>query len=84
MALTPVVIMIKGDFLYHLIAIDSDQTMGQVAQHANVIGMGRMRLDIEGRALSIRKYQTTDPYPAEMKVSETGLQPMDKLEVYPS
>lgn len=84
MALTPVVVMIKGDFLYHMIAIDSDQTMGEVAEHANVIGMGRARPLIEGKKLSIRKYKTTEPYSAETKVSEAGIQPMDALEVYPS
>jgi len=84
MAITPVVVMIKGDFLYHMIAIDSDQTMGEVAMHANVFGMGRSRPLIEGKKLSIRKYNTTEPFPPDMKVSEAGIQPMDGLEVYPT
>lgn len=84
MALVPVVVMIKGDFLYHLIAVDTEQTMGEIADHANVIGMGRMRPDIEGRTLAIRKHQTIEPFSRDLKAGEAGLKPMDALEVYPA
>ncbi len=83
MALTPVVVMIKGDFLYHLIAVDSEQTVAEVAALANVIGMGRMRPDCEGRTLAVRKHKTTEPFPPSMKIADTGLQPMDGLDIYP-
>ena len=84
MALTPIVVMIKGDFLYHLIAVDSEQTIAEVSELAHVIGMGRIRLDCEGKTLAVRKRGATEALPPSMKIADVGLQPMDGLELYPA
>lgn len=84
MALTPVVIMIQGDFLYHLLPLDSELTMAKVAETAADIGLGRVEPFLGDAPLSVRRYQTEDPFPPEMTVGEAGLRPMDCIEVYPA
>jgi toluene monooxygenase system protein B len=84
MALTPIVIMIRGDFLYHLLPLDSELTMAKVAEMAADIGLGRVEPFLGDAPLSVRRYQSEDPFPPEMTVGEAGLRPMDCIEVFPA
>ena len=84
MALFPIYGVFKGDFVPHLVAVDTDDTMAQVAEKIAVHSVGRripQRADAKGYRVSIAD-QTIDNRQALSQVlSQTGLKPLQWVTV---
>lgn len=84
MDVIPVVVMVKGDFLRHLTGLPADFTMKQVAEHATHIAMGRVERFLPDGPMAVKKRGNAEPFAADLKVKDSGLAPMDWVEVYPA
>ncbi|TAM12856.1 MAG: toluene monooxygenase [Nevskiaceae bacterium] len=81
MALFPLTSNFEGDFVLQLIAIDTENTMDQVAATAAHHSVNRRVADRPGQGLRVRRQGDKKPFPRTMKVSESGLEPMECIEV---
>lgn len=81
MALFPLTSNFEGDFVLQLVAVDSENTMDEVAAAAAHHSVNRRVADRPGHGLRVRRQGAKDPLPRGMKVSESGLQPMECIEV---
>lgn len=82
MALIPLVSNFHGDFVLKLLPVDTDNTMAEVAAAAAVNVVGIHVADQPGKRILARKQGAPAPYPADMKLGATGLEPMDCVEFY--
>lgn len=81
MALFPLASNFEGDFLLQLVAVDSENTMDEVAAAAAVHSVGRRVRTRPGHILRVRRQGSTDFLPRSMKVSESGLKPTEAVEI---
>ncbi len=81
MALFPVSSNFEGDFVLQLVAVDSENTMDQVAAAAAVHSVGRRVRARPGCILRIRQQGSKEFFPRTMKVSESGLKPTETIEI---
>lgn len=82
MALFPLVSHFHGDFVLKLLPADTDSTMAEVGAAAAVNAVGIHIADRPGKKILSRKQGAIAPYPSDMKLSATGLEPMDCVEFY--
>ena len=82
MALIPLSMMFEGDYAIYLLPVDSDQTRADVVALSAEWEIPARVLPREGTTLRVRRHGTTEPYPPEMKVGESGLEFMDPIDVY--
>jgi toluene monooxygenase system protein B len=82
MALFPISSKFDGDFVLKLVPVDTDDTMADVAAAAAEHSVGIHVPDQPGKVVRARAEGATDPYPLDMKLSETGLGPTDTVEFY--
>lgn len=80
MAMFPLASNFEGDFLLQLLAVDSENTMDEVAAAAAVHSVGRRVRARPGHILRVRR-QGGDFIPRTMKVSEAGLKPTETVEI---
>ena len=80
MALFPLTSKFEGDFVLLLLPVDTDNTMDQVAAAAAHHAVGRRVAARPGVGMRVRR-QGGDLLPRSMKVAETGLMPMECIEV---
>lgn len=80
MALFPLTSNFEGDFVLQLVAIDSENTMDEVAAAAAVHSVGRRVRARPGHIMRIRR-QGGELLPRTMKVSESGLKPTETVEI---
>lgn len=80
MALFPLHSNFQGDFVVQLVAVDSENTMEEVAQACAYHSEGR-RVRKQPRKLRVRKHQTTELFPTDMTVAESGLEPTEVIDV---
>jgi toluene monooxygenase system protein B len=78
-ALFPLISNFKGDFVLQLLAVDSENTMDEVAAAAAHHSVGR-RVAAQPGVLRVRPQGATEFLPRGQRVSEAGLQPMACLE----
>ncbi len=81
MALFPVSSNFEGDFVLQLVAVDSENTMDQVAAAAAVHSVGRRVRARPGAILRVRQQGSNEFFPRTMKVSESGLKPTETIEI---
>lgn len=81
MALFPLASNFEGDFVLQLIAVDSENTMDEVAAAAAVHSVGRRVRARPGQILRVRRQGAADALPRTMKVSESGLKPTETVEI---
>jgi toluene monooxygenase system protein B len=81
MALFPLGSNFEGDFVVQLVAVDTENTMDQVAAAAAVHSVGRRVKARPGSILRVRQQGSEDFFPRTMKVSESGLKPTETIEV---
>jgi toluene monooxygenase system protein B len=81
MALFPLSSNFEGDFVLQLVAVDTENTMDEVAAAAAVHSVGRRVKARPGSILRIRQQGSKVFFPRTMKVSETGLKPTETIEV---
>lgn len=81
MAMFPLTSNFQEDFVLQLIAVDTDNTMDEVAAAAAIHSVGR-RVKPRPGILRVRRQGASDPFPRNMKMSETGLRPMECIETF--
>lgn len=82
MALFPLTSKFQGDFVLQLLPVDTDFTMDQVAAAAAHHSVGRRVAPRPKHVMRVRRQGGKDPLPRAMKVAESGLLPMECIEVY--
>ncbi len=81
MALFPLTSNFEGDFVLQLVAVDSENTMDEVAAAAAVHSVGRRVRARPDCILRIRRQDAAEFFPRTMKVSESGLKPTETVEI---
>lgn len=81
MALFPLTYNFQGDFVLQLLPVDTEFTMDQVAAAAAYHSVGRRVAARPGAILRVRPQGAEASLPRTMKVAESGLLPMQCIEV---
>jgi toluene monooxygenase system protein B len=81
MALFPLTSNFEGDFVLQLVAVDSENTMDEVAAAAAVHSVGRRVRVRPDCILRVRRQDAKEFLPRNMKVSESGLKPTETIEI---
>lgn len=81
MALFPLTSNFEGDFVLQLLAIDTENTMDEVAAAAAVHSVGRRVRPRPDCIMRVRRQDASEFLPREMKVSESGLAPTETIEI---
>lgn len=81
MALFPLTSNFEGDFVLQLVAVDSENTMDEVAAAAAVHSVGRRVRARPDCVMRVRRQDADDFLPRTMKVSESGLKPTETVEI---
>lgn len=81
MALFPITSNFEGDFVLQLVAVDSENTMDEVAAAAAVHSVGRRVRARPGQILRVRRQDSDEFLPRSMRVSESGLKPTETVEI---
>ena len=81
MALFPLGSNFEGDFVVQLVAVDSENTMDEVAAAAAVHSVGRRVRARPGHILRVRRQGDTEFFPRNLKVAESGLKPTETIEI---
>ena len=81
MALFPLTSNFEGDFVLQLVAVDSENTMDEVAAAAAVHSVGRRVRARPGHIMRVRRQGGTEFLPRTQKVSESGLKPTETVEI---
>jgi toluene monooxygenase system protein B len=82
MALIPLAMMFEGDYAIYLLPVESEQTIADVAARSEEWEIPARVLPRPGTTLRVRRHGSTEPFPPEMTVAESGLGFMDPIEVY--
>lgn len=81
MALFPLTSNFQGDFVLQLLPVDTDFTMDQVAAAAAHHSVGRRVAARPGAVMRVRPQGSQSPLSRTMKVADSGLLPMQCIEV---
>jgi len=81
MALFPITSNFEGDFVLQLVAVDSENTMDEVAAAAAVHSVGRRVRARPGYLMRVRRQGSDEFLPRTMRVSESGLKPTETVEI---
>lgn len=81
MAFFPVTSNFEGDFVLQLVAVDTENTMDEVAAAAAVHSVGRRVKPRPGCIMRVRRQGAEDFFPRTLKVSESGLKPTETIEI---
>lgn len=80
MSAFPVHAALEKDFLVQLIVVDLNDSMDQVAEKVAYHCINRRVKPREG-VMRVRRHQTTDLFPRDMTVAESGLKPTEVIDV---
>ena len=81
MALFPLTSNFEGDFVLQLLAVDSENSMDEVAAAAAVHSVNRRVRARPGCIMRVRQQGASAFLPRTMKVSESGLKPTETIEI---
>lgn len=82
MALFPLTSKFQGDFVLQLLPVDTEFDMDQVAAAAAHHSVGRRVAPRPGHVMRVRRQGSAAPFPRSLKLAESGLLPMECIEVY--
>ena len=80
MAMFPVISNFQYDFVLQLVAVDTDNSMDEVAAAAAHHSVGRRVAPQPGKVVRVRRQGGDTFYPRQAKLSETDIKPMEALE----
>jgi toluene monooxygenase system protein B len=80
MALFPVISNFQYDFVLQLVAVDTENSMDEVAAAAAHHSVGRRVAPRPGKVIRVRRQGGEVFYPRQAKLHETDIQPMEALE----
>ncbi|WP_420468235.1 toluene-4-monooxygenase system B family protein [Panacagrimonas sp.] len=81
MALFPLTTNFQEDFVLQLVAVDTDNSMDELAAAAAVHSVGR-RVKARPGVLRVRRQGSDEPFPRDLKVGAAGLRPMECVEIF--
>ena len=81
MALFPLTSNFEGDFVLQLVAVDTDNTMDEVAAAAAHHSVGRRVRARPDCILRVRRQGGENFLPRDMKVADSGLKPTETIEI---
>jgi toluene monooxygenase system protein B len=81
MALFPLTSNFEEDFVLQLLPVDTDNTMDEVAAAAAHHSVGRRVAPRPGHVMRVRRQGSEELLPRTMTVTESGLMPMECIEV---
>ncbi len=81
MALFPLTSNFEGDFVLQLVAVDTENTMDEVAAAAAVHSVGRRVRARPDCVMRVRRQDAKEFLPRTMKVAESGLKPTETIEI---
>lgn len=82
MALFPISSHFHGDFVLKLIPVDTEDNFDAVAAAAAANSVGIHVPDQPGKTIRARKQGAAEPFPRDLTVAESGLEPTDTVEFY--
>ena len=80
MAMFPVISNFQYDFVLQLVAVDTHDTMDEVAAAAAHHSVGRRVAAQPGKVVRVRRQGSDSLYPRTARLSETDIKPMESLE----
>ena len=80
MATFPVISNFQYDFVLQLVAVDTDNSMDEVAAAAAHHSVGRRVAAQPGKVIRVRRQGGEAFYPRQAKLGETDIKPMEALE----
>ncbi|MBS1189342.1 MAG: toluene monooxygenase [Rhodocyclaceae bacterium] len=80
MAAFPMISNFQYDFLLQLVAVDTENTMDEVAAAAAYHSVGRRVAPQPGKVVRVRRQGDTEFFPRHAKLGETGIKPMETVE----
>ncbi|CAB3772231.1 toluene monooxygenase [Burkholderia puraquae] len=80
MALFPVISNFQYDFLLQLVAVDTDNTMDEVAATAAHHSVGRRVAPRPDKVVRVRRQGSDTFFPRDARLGETDIRPMEALE----
>ncbi|MDR3369158.1 toluene-4-monooxygenase system B family protein [Rhodoferax sp.] len=81
MALFPLTSNFEGDFVLQLVAVDTDNTMDEVAAAAAHHSVGRRVRARPDSILRVRRQGGENFLPRSLKVADSGLKPTETIEI---
>lgn len=81
MALFPLSSNFEGDFVLQLVAVDSENTMDEVAAACAHHSLGRRVAPRPNTVLRVRAQGATSFLPRDMKLADSGLMPTQTVEI---
>lgn len=80
MALFPVISNFQYDFVLQLVAVDTENTMDEVAAAAAHHSVGRRVAPQPDKVVRVRRQGSDRLYPRDAKLGDTDIKPMESLE----
>lgn len=80
MALFPVISNFQYDFVLQLVAVDTENSMDEVAAAAAHHSVGRRVAPQPGKVVRVRRQGSEVFYPRQARLAETDIKPMEALE----
>ncbi|SOY75624.1 Toluene-4-monooxygenase system protein B [Cupriavidus taiwanensis] len=80
MALFPVISNFQYDFVLQLVAVDTENSMDEVAAAAAHHSVGRRVAPQPGKVLRVRRQGSDHFYPRDARLGDTDIKPMESLE----
>lgn len=81
MALFPLSSNFEGDFVLQLVAVDTENTMDEVAAACAHHSLNRRVAPRPGTVLRVRRQGSAQFFPRDMKVADSGLAPTETIEI---
>lgn len=82
MTTIPLVSNFQGDFVLQLVPVDDDVTMDDLAAACAYHSVNRRVKPHPGKVMRVRLQDSPLPIAREMTVKNSGLKPMDTVEIY--
>lgn len=81
MAAFPLFSNFQHDFVIQLVPVDTENTMDEVAEAAACHSVGRRVAAQPDKILRVRKQDSEEFFPRNMKVKDSGLKPTETVEI---
>jgi toluene monooxygenase system protein B len=81
MAMFPLTANFQEDFVLQLVAVDTENSMDELAAAAAIHSVGR-RVKARPGTLRVRRQGAKEPFPRTLTIGESGLRPMECVEIY--
>jgi toluene monooxygenase system protein B len=80
MAMFPIISNFQGDFVLQLVAVDTENTMDEVAAAAAHHSVGRRVAPQPEKIIRVRRQDASEFFSRTKRLSETDIKPMESLE----